>query len=319
MKFLFFTDTHIRASNPSSRKDDYIESLKLKFKEVGEIAKENNVDYILHGGDLFDRPDVPVRIVGDFANILNSYNKPIYIISGNHDIYGHNPKTVERSMLGLLNQINFVKLINFKEPIILIKDNLKVQISGVPYIYDIDSNYKDYYFPTRLEGVDYHIVMIHSFLIDKPFIDSISHTLIDEIKDVDADIVLAGHYHSGFGIKRFNDRYFVNPGSLARTYNSTAEINRTPEVAIIELSKEEIKIDEIKLKSAKKGEDVFNKAEDRYKIKNEQIENFKQLIRTSGNLENYNTLEILKEISKEKNFPKHIVDEAIKRLGEVNE
>lgn len=319
MKFLFFTDTHIRASNPSSRKDDYIESLKLKFVEVGEIAKKYNVDYILHGGDLFDRPDVPVRVVGSFANILSSYNKPIYIISGNHDIYGHNPKTVERSMLGLLDQINFVKLINFQEPIVLEKDSLKVQISGVPYIYDIDSNYKDYYFPERLDNVDYHIVMIHSFLIDKPFIDSISHTLIDEIKDVDADIVLAGHYHSGFGIKRFNDRYFVNPGSLARTYNSKAEINRIPAVAIIELTEDEIIIEEVKLKSAKNGEDIFNKSEDRYKIKNEQIENFKQLIRSSGNLENYNTLEILKEISKEKNFPKHIVDEAIKRLGEVNE
>lgn len=319
MKFLFFTDTHIRASNPSSRKDDYLESLKLKFEEVGEIANNNNVDYILHGGDLFDRPDVPVRIVGLFANILNSYNKPIYIISGNHDIYGHNPKTVERSMLGLLNQINFVKLINFQEPILLEENDLKVQISGVPYIYDIDSNYKDYYFPKKLEHVDCHIVMIHSFLIDKPFIDSISHTLIDEIKDVDADIVLAGHYHSGFGVKRFNDRYFINPGSLARTYNSTPEIKRIPKVVIIEILKNKIEIKEIELKSAKDGIDIFNKIEDRYKIRNEQLENFKQLIRSSGNLENYNTLEILKEISEEKNFPKHILDEAIRRLGEVNE
>ncbi len=319
MKFLFFTDTHIRASNPSSRKDDYLESLKLKFEEVGEIANNNNVDYILHGGDLFDRPDVPVRIVGLFANILNSYNKPIYIISGNHDIYGHNPKTVERSMLGLLNQINFVKLINFQEPILLEENDLKVQISGVPYIYDIDSNYKDYYFPKKLDHVDCHIVMIHSFLIDKPFIDSISHTLIDEIKDVDADIVLAGHYHSGFGVKRFNDRYFINPGSLARIYNSTPEIKRIPKVVIIEILKNKIEIKEIELKSAKDGIDIFNKIEDRYKIRNEQLENFKQLIRSSGNLENYNTLEILKEISEEKNFPKHILDEAIRRLGEVNE
>lgn len=51
-EILIFTDTHIRASNPSSRKDDYLESLKLKFEEVGEIANNNNVDYILHGGDL---------------------------------------------------------------------------------------------------------------------------------------------------------------------------------------------------------------------------------------------------------------------------
>lgn len=319
MKLLFFTDTHIRATNPNSRKDDYVESLKEKLIEVGEIAKNNNIDFILHGGDLFDRPDVPVRVVGEFANILNDYSTPIYIISGNHDIYGHNPKTVSRSMLGLLNQIKFVKLIEFGSPVFLTKDEITIQISGVPYIYDIDTNYKKYYFPNRLSKSDYHILMIHSFLIDKPFIESVSHTLIDDIKNLDADIVLAGHYHTGFGIKKYNNKFFINPGSIARTYNSNPEINRIPQVVILDFKKEKIDIETIKLKSAKNGIEIFNQTEDRHKLKNEQIENFKQLIRNSGNLENYNTIEILKEISKQKNFPKHILEEAIKRLGEVYE
>ncbi len=318
MKFLFFTDTHIRASNPVSRKDDYIESLKLKFNEVGEIVDSYKVDYILHGGDLFDRPDVPVRIVGDFANIIKAYNRPFYIISGNHDIYGHNPKTVERSMLGLLNQIGFVNLIDFNNPIILEDKEIKVQISGIPYIYDIDSQFKKYYFPKRLDNVDYHIVMIHSFLIDKPFIDSISHTLIDEVKNIDGDIILSGHYHTGFGVKYFNDRYFINPGSLARTNNSITEVKRIPEIILIDINKDNISVEEVKLKSAKEGKEIFNKNEDYSKIRNEQIENFKQLIRTSSNLENYNTLEILNEISKKQNFPKRILEDAIRRLGEVD-
>ncbi|WP_300410542.1 metallophosphoesterase [Lagierella sp.] len=319
MKFLFFTDSHIRATNPVSRKDDYVEALKLKFNEIGEILNSYNIDYILHGGDLFDRPDVPVRTVGEFANIIRKFNTPFFIISGNHDIYGHNPKTVERSMLGLLNQIGFVSLIDFDNPIVLEEENLRIQISGIPYIYDIDSQFEKYYFPKRLENIDYHIVMIHSFLIDKPFIDSISHTLIDEIQNIDADIVLSGHYHTGFGVKRFNEKYFINPGSLARTNNSLQELKRIPEVIFLDITENELIVEEVKLKSAKKGSEIFNKNEDYSKIRNEQIENFKQLIRSSSNLENYNTLEILKEISKKQNIPKRILDDAIRRIGEVDE
>ena len=70
MKFLFFTDTHIRATNPTSRLDNYIETVEKKFMEVKDIINKNKVDFVLHGGDFFDRPDVPVKIVGKFANIL---------------------------------------------------------------------------------------------------------------------------------------------------------------------------------------------------------------------------------------------------------
>ena len=57
MRILFFTDTHIRGTNPQNRKDNFPETLYLKMEEVFDIAKKNNVDILLHGGDIFDRPD----------------------------------------------------------------------------------------------------------------------------------------------------------------------------------------------------------------------------------------------------------------------
>ena len=59
-----------------------------------KLLKDYNIDFVLHGGDLFDRPDVSISIVSNFASILNNYKVPIYIVSGNHDIYGHNPNTL---------------------------------------------------------------------------------------------------------------------------------------------------------------------------------------------------------------------------------
>ncbi len=317
MKLLFFTDTHIKATNPISRTDDYLNTVECKFNEVREIVKDEKIDYVLHGGDLFDRPDVPVRIVGKFANILKSYDVPIFMISGNHDIFGHNPSTVERSMIGLLNTLNIITLINKDEPIILKGSNIVVQLSGAPYIYDIDSNFKDYYFPKRLDNMDYHIFMIHSFLLDKPFINTVSHTLIDEVKDVDADIVLSGHYHTGFGIKEYNDRYFINPGSLLRTNSSIPEMNRIPEVIIIDLGKDGITIKERVLKTALEGNLVLNQNDKSEKLRSEALEEFKLLVRENANLENYNIVEILKEISTKNNFPKEILEQALKRLEDV--
>ena len=317
MKLLFFTDTHIKATNPISRIDDYLNTVEVKFNEVKGIIEEEKIDYVLHGGDLFDRPDVPVRIVGKFANILKSFGVPIYMISGNHDIFGHNPSTVERSMIGLLNTLNIINLIKKDEPIILKDSNLTVQISGAPYIYDIDSNFKEYYFPDRLENMDYHIFMIHSFLLDKPFINTVSHTLIDEVKDVDADIILSGHYHTGFGVKEYNNKYFVNPGSLLRTNSSIPEMNRTPEVIIIELNKEKITIKERTLKTALEGKLVLNQNDHTEKLRAEALEDFKLLVRENANLENYNIIEILKEISTKNDFPKEILEEALKRLEDV--
>ncbi len=87
MKLLYLTDTHIRGTSPKNRLDDYYESLKEKLKEISNIIREEKVDYVLHGGDLFDRPDVSVSIVSDFAKIFQDFGVPIYIISGNHDIF----------------------------------------------------------------------------------------------------------------------------------------------------------------------------------------------------------------------------------------
>ncbi|HEX9063276.1 MAG TPA: metallophosphoesterase, partial [Clostridia bacterium] len=96
MKFIFLTDTHIKGSNPKSRKDNFYETLKMKFNEVGEICDRVGADYILHGGDWFDRPDVSPAVVKDFAQIIMNFKRPVFTVAGNHDIYGHNPGTLGR-------------------------------------------------------------------------------------------------------------------------------------------------------------------------------------------------------------------------------
>ncbi len=317
MRLLFLTDTHIRGTTPKNRKDNLPETLENKLKEIGEIIENYDIDYVLHGGDLFDRPDISVSVVGNFASILNNIKVPIYIVCGNHDIYGHNPDTINRTMLGLLNTLNVVRIINKGENIYLNKNGIKVQLTGQPYTFNIDDelNRSNYIVKDVPKDVDYAIHMVHGMLLNKPFIRGIPYTLIDDIKDTEADITLAGHYHSGFGIINTNGKYFVNPGSLIRVTNSLTEIERMPKVVIIDLN-ENINIELIELKVAAQGKDVLDRKEiENHIFKSERLFEFKQSIDTAVNFEKLEINEILMEVSNAEGVSEDVKEEALKRIA----
>ncbi|MCQ4921734.1 metallophosphoesterase [Tissierella carlieri] len=317
LKILFFTDTHIRGTTPKNRKDVFIDTLEQKFIEIVNIVKENNIDFVLHGGDLFDRPDVSITVASKFAMILDQIPVPLYLISGNHDIYGHNPDTINRTMLGLLDVLGVIKLIKSGEKVILEKNNIKVQLTGQPYVYDIDTpNHLDYYLlKERDNNVNYYIHIVHGMLLDRPFIKGIPYTLIEDIKDTLADITLSGHYHGGFKLTKIDEKYFINPGSLVRITNSLKEIERTPQVILIELD-DNIKIKQLPLKTALPGEEVLDRKEiENNLFKSERIFEFKQTIDAALDFEKMDINEVLMEVSTAENVNDEVKREALRRIA----
>ncbi|MGE5473187.1 MAG: metallophosphoesterase family protein [Ignavibacteriales bacterium] len=320
MRFLFFTDTHIRGTNPKSRLDDYYSALKNKFEEIIHIANEYDIDFVLHGGDWFDRPDISPSIVRDFAFLIKKIKKPVYSVAGNHDIFGHNPETLSRTMLGLLEGTDIIRIIEDGNPIILEKDNIKVEIYGHSYSYDIDEKgFKKSYIVKKNPDCDYCINIVHGMLLLKPFLEGIKHTIIDEILSTEADITLVGHYHSGFDIKNIDNKFFVNPGSLARISALKSEIERIPQVVIIELDKD-INLWTLPLKCAKPGKEVL----DREHIENAQnraykINQFFQNINASGDFKQIkiDINEIIDEISYSEGINDNVKVETIKRIEQA--
>lgn len=319
MKILFFTDTHIRGTNPKNRVDDFTRTLEDKLNEIVFLVDDLKIDYVIHGGDLFDRPDLSVSVVSNFAKILKKVKVPFYIVCGNHDIFGHNPKTIDRTMLGLLSSLDFIEIIKEEETKILSKDGLKVQLTGQPYVYDIDSNFKDKYILEDIsEGMDFSIHVVHGMLLDRPFVKGIPFTLIDEIKQTKANITLSGHYHAGFKTQFIDGKYFINPGSLARVTNSLEEISRTPKVVLIELN-ESITINLIELKSAEKGDKVLNRDEiEKHIFKGEQLSQFKQIVESSSNFEKMDINDLLIEVSSSEGISSEIKEEALRRIAEIH-
>jgi len=317
LKLLFFTDTHIRGTTPKNRKDIFVDTIEQKLLEIIDIIKKNNVDFVLHGGDLFDRPDISITVASRFAMILDKIPVPLYLISGNHDIYGHNPETINRTMLGLLDALGVVKLIKNGEKIILEKDNIKVQLTGQPYVYDIDTpDHLDYYLlKEKDDDVNYSIHMVHGMLLDRPFIKGIPYTLIDDIKDTLADITLSGHYHAGFKLTNIDGKYFINPGSLVRITNSLKEIERIPQAVLIDLE-ESIIIKQIPLKTALPGEEVLDRKEiENNLFKRERIFEFKQTIDAALDFEKMDINEVLMEVSNAEHVENEVKIEALRRIA----
>lgn len=322
MKLLLLTDTHIRGTNPQNRKDNFMQTLLTKLEEVMDIAQSYKVDYILHNGDIFDRPDVAPSIVSEFAQIFKKSPVPIYAIIGNHDVYAYNPHTVSRTMLGLLDILEVVNLINSEDRIFLKKNGVVLQLTGQSFHYDLDRRERklDYCIRKDLKA-DYALHMVHGMLLKKPFFEGIPYTLIDEVLDTEADVTFSGHYHNGYNLIKINDhKYFINPGSLVRINNSTAELSRWPQIAIVEFLIEGINFDFIKLKTALPGDEVLDRESVcRNEYREKKLIDFSQGIRSVVDLKTFNLQEIIEKIAQESQLPKPVVLEAIKRVSAVQE
>jgi len=320
MRILFFTDTHIRGTNPQNRKDNFVETLFRKLEEVFDIAKKNNVDMLLHGGDIFDRPDISPSLVRDLIILIGKYSFPIYAVAGNHDVFGQNPLTLNRTMLGVLDGAGFIKLIKPREKLFFKENNITIQLTGQHYYFGIDTDGdKKGYKVEKEPDVDYAIHVVHGMLLEKPFFEGMAYTLIEDILETEADITLSGHYHAGFATKCVDNKYFVNPGSLVRINNSLNELLRMPKVILLDLEKG-IKIKEVYLKSALPGEEVLDRSKvESMAFRERKLSEFIQSVNSTGNYETFDINRIVELISRQQNLKDEVILEALKRIGQAQE
>lgn len=327
VKLLFVGDLHLRGNNPRNRIDDYPEVAKEKLREVFRIAVDQKADYILQPGDIFDRPEVGINVLLEYAEILQESPVSIYCTIGNHDIYGYNVDSYNRSSLRLLEmlvpQLTVIRSANDR-PIYLSNGRYKVYLTATPYSRDMDINGYGYgpdvEYPEK-DHIGIHIA--HGMLLDhKPPFDRYS----DLYKvDTSADIILTGHDHIGYGIYRRNadDKLFVNPGSLLRMSASVGEMSRQIQVALITIDEIQGNYDAsfIPLTVAKSGEEVL----DRSKIEEEKqrqyaMENFSALIQGhTGNKVLMDINQIIDQVAAEEQYSPEVVKVALQIIDTQRE
>ncbi|MCX7610309.1 MAG: AAA family ATPase [Ignavibacterium sp.] len=295
MKFLFFTDPHLKSKNPVGRIDNYKKSVLEKINEIVHIANKEKVEYVICGGDLFDSPRVGFELIGDLIDVLSQLNSKMYVVPGNHDLFGYNIKSLPYTALGLLSKMNVVEIFTRENPIIYDDFVFEAQ----PYYLGIDKDNKHEDYQTNFSD-KYSILIPHGMLLDKPIHPSIPTTLVDELQNNVPNMILVGHYHPGFEYK--NDKTIViNPGSLARIETTTSN-KRIPKIVLLNWENNQMNYQYIYLKRAKPSEEVLN-----FDKKEEQkqeiilLNTFKQSIE-DVNLEETNAISIAQDLASQENL-----------------
>lgn len=267
MRFLKVGDPHIRGTNPRNRTDNYKEALKAKLREINDLAVKYDVEAILCMGDIFDKPEVSTGVLLEFADIFAESVKPWYTTPGNHDLYSYNLATYWRTSLALLERLvpNFYVIQGDTDFTTFSRDGLRVSVTFEPFTAAMDRDGYGYS-PQVNVGEDFSIHVAHGMLLDhKPPFDR--YTLVQEVETT-ADLVLTGHDHTGYGVfRRADGKVFINCGSPTRLSASVTEIERTIQVALIEVFPDKkCEIQLLPLESAAPGVEVL----DRSRIEAEQ-------------------------------------------------
>lgn len=267
---LFMGDRHNCELKPSSRIDDYHTTCENKDKEIIEIAKQYNVDMILHPGDFWTDSDKKPsnEFVASIAQRWISANIPIIGIPGNHDLIGNNINSLPNTTTGLLNALGVFKTLSKGEILTLEGNGFTISITGTPYHKGMDKpeNISDYIVSKK--DTDYHIHLVHGMLTPFDYGKLFNHTKIEEILETKADLTLCGHDHLGFGIIEYANRIFVNPGAVVRMSVAEKEMTREVSVCLIEIDKNGIQCKLIPLQSALPAKEVLSR--EHIDIKNQE-------------------------------------------------
>jgi len=236
---LWRTDVHCRDHAPSSRKDDWVETIARKLIEVGEIAKKYNCDAVIDGGDFFD-DKLPVRtshqLVSRLARLHGQYPCPVYANVGNHDVRLSQIDNLPENPLDTFFATKVFHRLYDDHEYMREKEGVKVRVVGIPYHgprYDLD----------RIRSIERH---------DEDWLVCSAHLLAsprggemfrneDVLKYNDlvelapgVDVWIFGHWHKNQGIKQIGEhKWVVNIGSLTRGALTQDNVEREPGVVVM--------------------------------------------------------------------------------------
>lgn len=321
MKFIYITDTHGQASSPGSRLDVFSEAILKKMKYIGEYAKEIGATAILHGGDWVHTPDVSESFIRELARIVNDYPCPTLGVLGNHDIYGYNPETFNRTSFGVAEGVGVFHRLYRNTPYTFEKDGVKVHVTGQDSYFNLDKEgYLEDYTESYTEDDATSIHIVHGMLVERKWPQCAS-TAIEEIENCKADIVLSGHEHTGFGVIERNNRLFCNPGSLARVTAGVGDCRKDVRMAVITIDSNGKKIELVNLPSeiARPASEVLDMEKLALeKANKERLESFVRKM-NSATVREFNIYQSLDTLCKEEELGDTVYNKCREHLQKAEE
>lgn len=321
-KFIVTGDLHYRGVNPRARLDDYKEALNKKLYEVYDLASQHSTKAIIIPGDIFDGPSPGWGTAAELGMILQAAPCLVLVIPGNHDVWAGNPGSKYRTPFGMLAKLGIIWDLTEE-----MYDYYNLFITGHGFTVETDTELGKGQFspPCNLKEISckeqpFFIHVVHSMLLDQRPGFEMRHTLISQVETT-ADVVISGHEHIGFGIKRRDDGVlFINPGALCRLSAHAAEIERTVQVALLTVENGQAEAELIPLKSAAPGHEVLSRKHlEAEAERSERLERFLSLLASEGESKFLEVREIIEDIAARENLPGEVKQEALQRIGTARE
>lgn len=241
-RIVFVGDPHISANTPSSRKETNEEYRALQLKKLKYIYEDltDKDDWVIILGDVFHSSALSMmsgtpKFYNDIIDLMKT--RRTLTIVGNHDMYYRNEDTHNVTILENLFKTGVEHL---KYESLYVSDGVfskTINIYGVDYEHD---------FPKIEPKIgDYNIIVAHSFYEDKFYgaegNNNLTESAVEQLGQY--DLVVLGHDHAAYPITTANNgkTLIVRPGSLMRGTSHTCQINRIPQVAVLDLETLECK------------------------------------------------------------------------------
>lgn len=109
MRIVFCSDWHIRATNPISRKDHYVEACFRKVRQMVDRANELEAR-IICAGDMLDGPRIPFWVLNRLIVELKRCKLLTFTIAGNHEANFHNSDNLQDTALKTLEEAGVVAM-----------------------------------------------------------------------------------------------------------------------------------------------------------------------------------------------------------------
>ena len=205
MKIAIFTDPHLglRQYGNFQREQDFYDVFE---KMIDEII-EQDVDLVINGGDIFDKPTPSAKAIYVFKNCMERLNKPVLSVIGNHTI------TKRKNFLApdyLFDNIMFLQdnpYLNKENGVAIVGCNYQTSAEHIQLAKQIK------YLGETIKEYKTKILVLHQALeLDFP----LAYELADNEIDYDLfDIIIVGHLHNRI-TRKVKDCLVIYPGSVTR-------------------------------------------------------------------------------------------------------
>jgi len=222
VKFAHLADCHL-----GGWRQEELQRLNFQsFQKIIERGIQENVDFVLISGDLFDSAYPPIEILKDsFAEFkkLHDAKIPVYLIAGSHDFSASG-----KTFLDVLEKAGFCKNVENWE----VEEDKRIRLK--PHMH---KDIAIYGYPGRKSGMEiedlrkvyfdeihpFTIFMIHTTV--KDVVGKIPMDSIDKQKLPLANYYAMGHVHQRFKTHEANS-YYVYPGpTFPNNFQELADLN----------------------------------------------------------------------------------------------